>query len=383
MTLAQNLKKASAQQKKPTAPVWAGPESNAPNGGITFSLLSRFLCCRERFRLLVIEGLKPQDTFNHKIEYGLLWHCCEEEFAKEHFTELDKYQRQFGKLAEYAQSLCKRYPAQQEQVDKWYNVCKTQFPIYIRYWEQNPDVTSRIPLLQEQVFNVSYQLPSGRTVYLRGKWDSVDLIGKGKDVGIWLQENKSKGDVRPDQMQRQLTFDLQTMLYIIALGEYDLAALTEERNLQVNLPNPVKGVRYNVIRRPLSGGVGTIRQHQPSKSNPRGESAEDYYARLGGIIQESPQEFFWRWKVTILPSDIEKFKRECLNPILEQLCDWYGFVTTPDPAPEEYGYGLNWRMPYGVYNALLEGGQTELDEYMLTGSTVGLVRDATLFGELQ
>ena len=57
--------------------IWDGPEED----GITQSLLSRFLVCRERFRILVVDGLKPVDQFSSRIEYGQMWHLCEENLA--------------------------------------------------------------------------------------------------------------------------------------------------------------------------------------------------------------------------------------------------------------------------------------------------------------
>ena len=51
-------------------PLWEGPAGTGPNGGITFSLLSRFLVCRERFRVHAVLGLRPADDFNHRLEFG-------------------------------------------------------------------------------------------------------------------------------------------------------------------------------------------------------------------------------------------------------------------------------------------------------------------------
>ena len=75
-------------------------------------------------------------------------------------------------------------------------------------------------MLQEQVCDVPYNLPSGRVVRLRGKFDSVDLI----DGGIYLQENKTKGDIDKIQVERQLSFDLQTLMYSVALHKMKEAA---------------------------------------------------------------------------------------------------------------------------------------------------------------
>lgn len=365
------------QPGKRNGPVWEGPERNTPNGGITFSLLSRWLCCRERFRLYAVEGLAPPATFNHRIEYGSMWHLLEESYAKQ--GRIDT-----GPLYAYVRQLCKRYPMQQDQVSHWMRVCLTQFPIYVDYWHQNEDKTwhsysptKRKPLLQEQVFNSAYRLPSGRTVYLRGKWDSVDLV----NGSIWLQENKTKGDVDEARITRQLRFDLQTMLYLVALQ-------SESNNHFINVKANISGVRYNVVRRPLSGGRHTIKRHEPTKKNPLGESADAFYQRLGGLIRDEPAYFFMRWNVEISPDDVQRFRRTCLDPILEQLCDWWTYVSQGPIFPErnvsiegKNSY-LNFVFPQGVYNPTLEGNGSDMDSYLETGSTVGLRRVETLFPEL-
>src|SRR5437868_9833284 len=330
MSLDTGLKKTNA--KKPTQPIWKGPEVD----GVTFSLLSRFLCCRERFRLLVVEGLQPADAFNHRIHYGQMWHICEEALAgwqappSHASTAIIAEGAIDVALLHYCRELCRQYQTQQQQVEHWYNVCRVQFPLYIDYWSKHSDVASRQPLLQEKVFNVPYQLPSGRTVRLRGKLDSVDLIGKGKSTGVYLQENKTKGDIREAQLKRQLRFDLQTMLYVVALQE-SIDNATADNHLFPD-HGPCKGVRYNVIRRPLSGGKGSIVRHKPTKNCPNGESKEAFYGRLRDIIAAEPESYFMRWKVEVTPQDIKEFRRKCLDPILEQLCDWWRYIKIEYPT---------------------------------------------------
>lgn len=421
---------APVYSKKPKDPAWAGPQSDASNGGITQSLISSFLVCRERFRLKVIEGLAPAPQFSHRMEYGNMWHVCEEEFAKSKDSKNRHPSGKYfweSKLVEYCKALCKTYPLQQEQIQHWYNVCKTQFPVYAQYWEKHPDVKQRTPLSQEQVFHVPYTLPSGRVVYLRGKFDSVDLIGKGKTAGIYLQENKAKGDIDDVGLRRQLTFDLQTMMYLIALK----SMLDTPPGLGDLRSSQVQGVRYNVIRRPLSGGKGSIVQRKATEGSicsackgegsrtlfagtkretfeercskcqgvgktgaKPGETDEEYYERLRVIIQEEADlaiqekrdcHFFMRWKVEVHQSDIERYKQRFFNPILEQLCDWYDWVSTErqDPFNTKDSGGIHWQHPFGVWNSLNEGGHTDVDEYLMTGSEVGLVRDVQMFPELQ
>jgi len=76
-----------------------------------------------------------------------------------------------------------------------------------------------------------------------------------------------------------------------------------------------------VCRRPLSGGKGTIKQHQPTKSNPAGETSEEFYERLAGVIREDQPYYFMRWTVDVTKNDVARFEMECLQPILQELCE--------------------------------------------------------------
>lgn len=372
LTLSDKIKSLPmVARDKSNLPVWQGPQVE----GITFSLLSRFLVCRERFRLMVIEGLAPAPDFNKSIEYGSMWHVCEEAHAVNGDWK--------AKLKDYCQTLAHKFPTQGKEIEHWYNICWRQFEVYTSYWSKHPDVVYRTPILQEATFNVPYQLPSGRIVKLRGKFDSVDLIGKGATAGVYLQENKSKGDIDVNEISRNLAFDLQTMIYIIALKQTTLISSADRAR--------IKGVRYNVIRRPLAGGKHSIRPHKATKNQPE-ESLPDFYDRLVGLIKEDAelafrdkQEsfFFIRRRVEISDADIDSFKQTCLNPILEQLCDWYDWVTDDVGVWDcEQGHGIHYRLPFGVYNPLLEGRSSELDEYLKSGSTAGLAQITNLFPEL-
>lgn len=371
-TISNILKMKGAVKKPKHEPLWKGPTDD----GITYSMLCKFLSCRERFRVLVMEGLRSADTFNHRTGYGDMWHVCEEALAAG--NRMPTWEQA---LQAHGAAMCQKYPQQQAEIDKWYNVCKVQFPVYVDHWAKHPDVKDRQPMFQEQVFNVAHPLPSGRVVRLRGKWDSVDLIGKGKQRGVWLQEDKTKSEINERRLVQQLSMDLQTMIYLVSLE-------STQENMDGGFNRfmgPILGVRYNVIRRPLSGGKGSIVQHKPTKKNPRGESKADYYARLRGIIAASPSDYFTRWQVVVSRGDIERFKTRVLNPILENLCDWWDYITTyQDPfAGDINGHNrLHWQHPYGVYNPLDEGYSSDLDEYLANGSTVGLQRVDHLFTEL-
>lgn len=387
---------------------WTGPECTKPTGGITFSMLSKFLSCRERFRVSYVEGLRPHRQFNHRISYGNMWHVCEEALAAGNGPgQGDSDKGWLYDLFCYTRDLCQQYPLSQDQIVHWHNVCKTQFPIYVDYWSAHPDVVNRTPLLQEQVFDVSYKLPSGRTVRLRGKFDSVDLI----NGAIYLQENKTKGDVDEKELRRQLTMDMQCMMYLVALHhstgkvtnvEQDTQSLRKKLLPLIGKKPIVAGVRYNVVRRPLSGGKGMIVRHKPSKSNPRGESESEFYTRVGQYMKDDPNHFFMRWTAEVSPTDVQRFETRFLKPILEQLCDWYQWVScaqrakvspfNPDDGTDRIIDGefkgpihsnVHYQHPYGAQNSIDEYGWGDLDNYMDTGSRVGLEYRERLFEELQ
>lgn len=328
----------------PAAPLWKGPEED----GVTFSLLSRFLVCRERFRALVVDGMAVRDSFNHRIEFGNMWHVCEEAHAANRGWVSD--------LLSYCVELTKRYPSDRDLIAHWHAMVKVQFQVYTDFWARHTDVKGRKPLLQEQVFNVPFRLPSGRVVRLRGKWDSVDLI----DGKVYLQENKTKSSIDVTKLSRQLTFDLQAMIYLTALVSSD------RWGDGASVKGSVAGVRYNVIRRSA---------HKSTESMLK-KLHEDIADRRG-------QEWFARVRVEVQPADIEQFRVQCLNPILEQLCDWWLWIDLCRRNGESpYGGRVHWRHPFGVYNVLDEGGASDLDEYVSSGSRVSLERVASLFPEL-
>jgi hypothetical protein len=372
--------------KKPNVPLWKGPSGEGDLGGITQSMIQLFLVCRERFRVKVIEGLQVPEGFRAAIEYGNMGHACEEAFA---------LGQDWGKaLTAYTQKLVQKYRTQQEQVVHWHHVCRTQFPHYIEYWSKHKDVKNREPVSSEHKFDVWYTLPSGRKVRLRGKMDSVDIITEGKKRYTWLQENKYKGDPNEAEIKANLYADLQSMMYLIALRE-------DENFSEILAKAPLRGIRYKVIKRPLSGGKDSIRQHQPSKAKPRGESKEEFYARLGGLIAEKPEYYFMRWNAIVPASELVKFEQRILIPILEQICDWYEHICfcvdnnlspftmphcynrwTPGDATSYNNY-IHWQHPFGVYNLVNEGGRSDVDEYLMNGSEVGLTRATELFPELK
>ncbi len=375
-------------------PLWDGPYTETENGGLTYSLLSRFLCCRHRFWLRVIKGLKADEGFSYIMEYGNAWHYCEELFAAGKTMNVI-----LASLKVYCIKLAQDHSTSSVEIDKLYNCIKVEFPIYVAHWAENEDVKKRTPIFQEEPFVVDYTLPSGRVVVLRGKIDSIDLI----DKGIWIQENKSKSDIKKEELQSDLLCDLQSMMYIIAVQEMIKQGNFDSSKEKYYKKIPVKGVRYNVVRRPLSGMRFNIKKKKGrGKKKSGAETDEQFYTRLGTVIEANKPSFFARLKVEVTQKDIEQFKKWVLNPILEQLCDWYDSIKdnpfdpwtttyTPDFETQAPGLFLDRKIPNrhhflypsGIYNYVLEGRKNPMDDLIYGGNEKGFSRTNNLFPELQ
>jgi hypothetical protein len=391
-----------------TQPVWLGPCAEGWNGGVTQSMLQRYCSCRERFRIKYVMGLEPPQRFSKAMEYGNLWHAAEEGLASGVPGAWS------SKVDDYGSKLMQKYPMDREQVHLWWRICLMQFSEYVDHWASHPDVVDRVPLMQEQVFDVRYRLPSGRVARLRGKFDSVDLIPSAS--GIYIQENKSKSEVDELDLRRTLSFDIQTLLYHVALQHFDwrqVMDITSEKSvvsIWKSMPD-ICGVRYNVIRRPLSGGEGTIRQHKakttketrskkdgrilkPSVHTPA-ETTEEFVERLrSDYINAEPEKWFMRLQSRVSEADVLAYRKQFLDPILENLADdaeW--FISCLTDGRDHWNYmdraekfphhqQRHFRWPFGVWDAI-GGGTTEYDHMLATGSAGGLCRVDKLFPELE
>jgi len=340
--------------------LWRGPQNPGPLGGVTQSLLNDFIYDRERFRVKYVEGWRANERFSRALEYGTMFHL-----ACEYYGEDKPW---LPPVLDYARKLCQKFPTDQEEIDKYYEALKVQFPIYVDFWSQHQATKPVETHSREQCFNVPYKLPSGRIVHLRGKCDGLDRI----EGGLRLLEHKTKSKLDPMGIERRLSFDLQTALYAIALS-------TQEKQLVI-------GVLYDVIKRPFSGGKGSIKRAEPKQLKSgfkEGESKEDFNKRLQQYFIDNPEEWFARWDLTFGIQDLDIFRHKCLNPLLEQLCIWYDWISSPQGMADPFKCDVHWMAPFGLYSPLIDGsGTTDLDAYLLEGSSVGLTRQTSLFSEL-
>ena len=317
-----------ARRSAKRQPVW-----DLYRDGISYSLLSRFINCRERFRIYTVEGLAPGDTTD-SLEFGTMFHKLLEYHAKGY--TMPQLERLLGKdattfLGRLALSI---------------------FQIYIDTWKEQD--ANLVYVSQEEVFRTTIYLPSGRKVDLRGKFDEI-FRDQGK---LWLQENKTKSQIDEISLEHTLPFDLQTMLY-----SHCIRAIYKEAPA---------GVLYNIIRKP---GL-----KQKVK-----ETDSDFLKRIMSDINSRPEWYYVRYRITFGPQDIDNFAKRTLFPLLEQVCLWWESIqanpfqpwTLPDGSTNPHHFSR----PFGVYDSF-KNGRGEYFDLVTRGVTHGLRSISTVYPEL-
>jgi len=337
----KNLWKEVSFRRK--TPLWKGPFED----GLTQSLIALFLRDPHRFYLKNILGLDVVDTFNPKIAYGHIWHK-----AAEIHNKGGNYKDGIKEMKKY---LSEKYPTEVKTVEYWAKVCDMQFSIYTSC------PFSKVTCLKSEM-SFKYEIENG--FILRGKIDAIVQ----QDNGNAILDYKTKGIIDIPRVIRQLKFDLQTMLYAFVASKMQA----------------INSVIYHLIRRPLSGGKHSIVQYKPSAKNPKGESDEEFMNRLSKTIQENKDEFFYEIKQQVTKKDLERFCVQALYPITNRIIDWWEFMEEIDFGLSGGDIwstrGLHYLTPFGVHDETYV--DEEIDNYLMTGSTVGLRQIETLFPEL-
>lgn len=412
---------------KPTKPLWTLDD------GVTFSLLSKFVICRHRFWIRTILGYRENEGFNHRMEYGSLLHAAFEAYADKigfrdesvmkienmrNAIRMESLKEGLKGIGNYSEKLLQRFPESQEDILFWTKIARGQFEQYTHYYYD--DIGWKHYILKEETFDFPYTLPSGRTIRLRGKIDECFYTQSGKKRIFWLQENKCKGDPDEIGITKGLHEDFQTMFYLFVLNNDPTMRRKIERHLSVikATDSYVRRILYNVVKRPL-GDKYAIRQKKSETREEFGNRVIEmiqndvetsmFKSKQGGIPhlkrRSQSAKHFKRWDVEMADGDINNFVNETMNPLLEQVCDWWHsikddpfnpFVTTipklkphlsgtaigidTDPRPNH----LHYRRPMGIYDSLAGGYHGDYFDFLTSrGSDRSkLIRLDSAFPEL-
>lgn len=307
--------------------------------GLSYSLISRFRNCRERFRISTVEGLRSVDR-QEAMEFGTIFHKALE------FTAQGQTSSQ---VIANLLSFYKRTSVDQHLI----RIAAILVPHYNRYYAED----KKQYVASEEIFDVPYKSHiTGKIIRLRGRRDEM-YAHNGR---LWLQENKTKTIIDENKIMMTLPHDLQTMLYTYSIT--------------IDYPkHKVGGVLYNVIRK-------------PSLKQGAKENEMQFYGRLNEHIASDPSHYFKRYEVELTPSDISKFYNETLVPIVENIVVWWESIKANpfNPWVDQDGKvnPHHYRTPFGIFDPMTIGVGDYFD-YVTSGSELGLERVSTAFPELE
>lgn len=238
--------------------------------GITQSLLGKYCKCPRSFVLAVNRYGHPNkknfyfgDVTHATIDYVYNTYCTQNRKPDDVTT------RTF--LNKYCNSVAKKYgtlpPAdrEREKVLSWVMVTE-----YIKYY--GTDFTEKKFEFTEKVFDTKY---GSSDVLLRGKIDGGFYL----DKDLWLMEHKTMSQINEETILNELNMNFQNLFYITAY---------ENETKQ-----SVKGVLYNVIRKP---------------SLRKTESLLEMEKRLRSEVQKNSEHYFKRWEVVYTAQQKKQFR---------------------------------------------------------------------------
>lgn len=270
--------------------------------GVTQSLLSMFLTCRQLARLY-LQGWKSK-YHREGLTYGAIGHKA---------LELAYLDLQVGSLKapptvkesrKYASIIEKTWREENPRADaisrgmmeEALAVTEYMLPLYFDYWRDDFKKKKWISLEQQFEMPMTINTQDGKVVIpLRGKKDGTFEASKG----VWLFETKFKSMVNEGDLMETLSFETQVMLYLLQTWKQDNAV--------------PKGVLYNIVRR------GLMKRRVK-------EDVVQYAKRVGKDMETRPDHYFIRIESPNEKKDLVVFKGE-LEGLLSDMYNWWkGYV---------------------------------------------------------
>lgn len=275
--------------------LWLGPYIE----GVSQSLINRFKQCPYRFYLYAILGLQDDLPLPANLIWGDIYHKGLELLL----ASKDINPSILGML-DYAES---KYPQRPSSYDTSTKLLlrKFRFDTYNGSWQT------------EVKFEHPVQLPSGRLVKFRGKMDGYKT--DHPEYGSVLGEHKCKGYIDPARITKELKQDLQVNVYCylhnIEWINYDLILIPEAQKYAPARNFDETPATY--IERLFTGPCGSYKGYYPINAN-----SHNWVANL-------PTKFYPR-------DEQEAYWNSTVYPYLEQICDWWDHVTSPNFDPEKF-----------------------------------------------
>lgn len=206
--------------------------------------------------------------------------------------------------------------------------------------------------LREDTFRFPFELMgypgSPRSIPLRGRFDGAFRRG-GKP--LWLLETKTKGRIDEEGIAKSLPFDTQTMLYCWAIKQ--------------RFGEMPSGTVYDVIRNPQ------LKQKQ-------GETSIEFVDRIREDVVKRPEWYFVRFDVTLQPSDLAKWEKSFLVPVVRQIVEWWESIKQTPNDP--FRSPLHFIRPGAFWS---QYGRSDMFEAITSDNTFSLEKRKVVYPELE
>lgn len=275
--------------------------------GVTFSLLSTFLDCREKAKLYLQGWSGTQPNF-HLVFGGLAHAALRAAYTQHRAGTLRVYPRQvwIGKTLEQLRT---RWIAEHPRpsdvavaiLEEALMKANAILPYYFQYWKR--DFEEMHWLEVEETFHLPWSVTmldgTTRNTFLRGRIDGAYTLPGARKADMRtaprLLETKTRNSVDEDALIDTMPFERQTNTYLTAL----------RRKTGIAPPSMI----LNVIRKPL------LRQKQK-------ESWAEFEARIRADVQARMDWYFMRMEMTVDSDDIDRSEKE-LNALIQDFVRWW------------------------------------------------------------
>ncbi len=273
--------------------------------GVSSSVVSSWLTCREQTRLALVEGWRARQEPIY-FAFGTCVHWVLEQLysvksapgASRVHNMLTRYS------AKWRKEVVKPTEKQLEQHELVLGLVAAILPTYATRWAG--DWTGKYPIPTatqrpsnwvslERRFRVEFEFSDGKKVQIVGARDGVF---KDRYKRWWLLDTKCLSVILEDNIEQTLPMDLQFMLY--------LWATWKETGV---FP---QGLLMNIVRRP---------GHRIGKT----ESLREFLDRVRGDIEQKSRwpHFFHRFQLAVTNQEIRSWERDVLEPILMDMRNWW------------------------------------------------------------
>jgi len=257
--------------------------------GVSQTLLSTWMECREKVRIKYVKGLKPDSkrafiqgsSYHDMLEYVytkiMLGEITGPKGAKrvvlDHIENLEKKEAKVGRMS--------------EELQQSFDFGSVLIPAYFRHYKNDFNILWRDV---EEEFSIPIKMADGTIIPLKGKTDGGFMM---KKESYYVLESKFKAFWGKDYSDLVI-LDLQVATYTAAM---------------MHKGHPVKGCRYNLVRKPA------LRRGKT-------ETRRAFIDRVAADIEKRPETYFERHDVPFDKSELDANWRR-VNHMVRSFYDWW------------------------------------------------------------